>query len=88
MMHLSPSRRLGSPAARAGAAAMEFAFVGPVFLFLVLGVVEVGRALMVQHLLTNAARAGARTGIIEGKGNTDITSAVNTAPAAGAPSHP
>jgi Flp pilus assembly protein TadG len=83
MVYRSPSRLLGSPApecrTRAGAAALEFAVVGPVFLFIVLGVIEVGRGLMVQHLLTNAARDGARVGIIEGKANTDITSAVTTA---------
>jgi Flp pilus assembly protein TadG len=84
MPHLSPSCRPRRSAiskrarARAGATALEFAFVGPVFLMLILGIIEVGRGLMVQSLLTNAARAGARTGIIEGKGNTDITSAVAT----------
>ncbi len=64
--------------ARAGAATIEFAIVGPVFLFILLGLVEVGRALMVQSLLINAARDGARVGVLEGKGNTDITNAVNT----------
>jgi Flp pilus assembly protein TadG len=51
--------------------------VAPVVLFLFLGVVELGRALMVIHLLNNAAEAGCRVGIVEGKSTTNITTAVN-----------
>jgi Flp pilus assembly protein TadG len=43
----------------------------------VLGVIEVGRGLMAIHLLNNAARAGCRVGVIEGKATSDITTAVN-----------
>jgi Flp pilus assembly protein TadG len=57
---------------------MEFAFVGPVFLFLVFAFIELGRGIMVTHLLTNAARVGARAGIIQGTSTTQITSAVTT----------
>lgn len=49
-------RALGSR----GAAAVEFALVAPVFFLVVIGMIEVGRALMVQQALTNASRAGAR----------------------------
>jgi Flp pilus assembly protein TadG len=41
----------------------------------ILALIEIGRAFMVQHLLTNAARQGCRTGIISGKSNADVTSA-------------
>jgi Flp pilus assembly protein TadG len=58
---------------------VEFALVVPVFITIVFGILEVSRALMVQHLLTNAARAGARAGIIEGASNTTINSAVSSA---------
>jgi Flp pilus assembly protein TadG len=46
---------------RRGAAAVEFALVAPVFLLLVFGLIELGRMVMVQQALTNAAREGCRT---------------------------
>jgi Flp pilus assembly protein TadG len=41
--------------------------------------IELGRGLMVRHMLTNAARRGCRLGILEGKSNADVTAAVNSA---------
>ena len=49
---------------RNGVAAVEFAFVAPVFFLLVLGLVEMGRMMMVQLSLTNAAREGCRMAVI------------------------
>ena len=43
-----------------GAAAVEFALILPVFLLLVLGMIEFARAYNVQISVTNAAREGAR----------------------------
>jgi Flp pilus assembly protein TadG len=45
---------------RFGAAAVEFAVVLPVIVLLLLGAVEFGRAVMVQHTLQEAAQAGCR----------------------------
>lgn len=45
---------------RRGAVAVEFAFVAPVLLALVMGVVEVNRMYEAQNLLETAAREGAR----------------------------
>lgn len=50
---------------RRGAAAVEFALVAPVFFLLVFGMIEFGRAIMVQQVLTNAAREGARVGVLD-----------------------
>ena len=61
---------------RRAAAMVEFAIVGTAFFILVLGLVELGRAFMVQHLLLDAARQGVRVGIVQGKTNADITTAV------------
>jgi Flp pilus assembly protein TadG len=61
---------------RPGAASVEFALVAPVILATFLGIVELGRGLMVVHLLNNAAAAGCRVGIIEGKSTDNITTAV------------
>jgi Flp pilus assembly protein TadG len=69
-------RRGRKPSTRRGTTAVEFAFVGPIVLLLFFGVLELGRGLMVVHLLTNAARAGCRSGIIEGTSTASITTAV------------
>ena len=50
---------------RQGAAAVEFALIAPLFFFLVLGMIELGRAVMVQQVLTNASREGARMAILD-----------------------
>jgi Flp pilus assembly protein TadG len=63
---------------RRAASSVEFAVVAPVLFILVLGTIEIGRGLMVIQLLTNAARAGCRTGIIEGKATSDINTTVTT----------
>jgi Flp pilus assembly protein TadG len=62
---------------RQGAAAVEFAIVAPVFFLLVFGMVEYGRMIMVQQVLTNAAREGARVGVLDGSTKTDVLNAVN-----------
>jgi hypothetical protein len=51
---------------RQGAAVVEFAIVAPVFFMVVLGMIEIGRAVMVEQILTNAAREGARTAVLDG----------------------
>lgn len=50
-----------------GAAAVEFAFVAPVFLLLVFGILEFGRAVMLHQMLTNGARECARYAIVPGR---------------------
>jgi Flp pilus assembly protein TadG len=52
------------PSAPRGIAAVEFAIVAPVFLMVVLGIIEVGRAIMVQQVLINASRVGARRAVM------------------------
>ena len=54
------------------------ALVLPVFVTLLLGTIEFGRAIMVGQLVTNAAREGARLAVLDGTTNTDVTSAVKT----------
>jgi Flp pilus assembly protein TadG len=64
---------------RRGAAIAEFAIVAPVFLTLIVGTIELGRAVVVVQLLTNASREGARVGGYDTTMTTStITSAVNT----------
>ena len=45
---------------------VEMALTLPLFLLLVLGIIEFGQALMVQQVVTNAAREGARHGVLPG----------------------
>ena len=55
-----------------GAATVEFAVISPVFILLVLGMIEIGRGLNVQHVLLNAARAGCRVGVVDGATQQDM----------------
>jgi len=61
---------------RPGAAAVEFALVAPLFFLVVLGMVELGRAVMVMQIVTNAAREGARLAVIDGPTATPTTTAI------------
>jgi Flp pilus assembly protein TadG len=63
---------------RRGAVIVEMALVLPIFLALVLGIIEFGRGLMVAQLVTNAAREGARKAILDGSTNSDITSTIQS----------
>ena len=62
---------------RRGAAAVEFAVVAPILFLVVLGVIEIGRAMMVNEILNHAARSGCRAGTIAGSNNTRVSSAVD-----------
>jgi Flp pilus assembly protein TadG len=55
---------------------VEFALVLPVFILLVFGAIEFGRAYYDLHLLTNAAREGARRGSLPNQLEADVTDAV------------
>jgi len=64
---------------RKGAALVEFALVLPVFLLLIFGGLEMGRAVMVKHLLEEAARAGCRVASMQGASRADVVSVVDQA---------
>jgi len=55
---------------------VEMALVMPVFLLFLLGTIELGRALMISQLVTNAARDGARVAATEGSTNATVQTAV------------
>ena len=63
---------------RNGAAVVEFAVVVPVFFALVFGMIEYGRMVMAQQIMTNAAREGARLGILDNSTTSEVTTAVNS----------
>jgi Flp pilus assembly protein TadG len=63
---------------RRGVAAVEFAFVAPVLILLVFGMIEFGRAVMVQQIITNASREGARLAVLDGTTASDVRTKVGT----------
>ncbi len=78
--HLLPSPCVAGKnraAGRRGAAAVEFAVVLPVFITLVFGMIEYGRMVMVQQVITNAAREGCRRAIMDGATSQEVQDVVN-----------
>jgi Flp pilus assembly protein TadG len=68
--------RLTRRTARFGASATEFAVVAPVFFLMIVGFIEFGRALMVQQVLVNASRVGAREAITTSATTANVQTAV------------
>jgi len=62
---------------RRGTAVVEFALVAPLFFLLVFGMIEYGRMVMVQQILTNASREGARRAVLDGVSTSDVVTAVD-----------
>lgn len=63
---------------RRGAVMVEMALVLPLFVMLVLGIIEFGRAMMIANLVTNAAREGARMAVLDGSSNSEVTNTIQT----------
>lgn len=61
-----------------GAALVETALVLPIFMMILVGIVEFGRAFMVANMLAESARHGARIAIVPGSTNTSVESEVKT----------
>lgn len=75
------SRRRRRPAGESGQSLVEFAFILPLFLLLMLGMLEFGMAFEHDQTLAYATREGARTGASAGDGSTaypcDATTVAN-----------
>jgi Flp pilus assembly protein TadG len=74
-LHLQPAL-LGHRRRRRGAATVEMAVVAPLLILLVLGIIEFGRGMMVQQILTNGARHGARQAALAGATTTKVKAAI------------
>lgn len=61
---------------QAGAELVEFALVLPVLLLIFGGIVDFGMLLQRQQVVTNAAREGARLGVLPGYTTTDVQARV------------
>jgi Flp pilus assembly protein TadG len=74
----SPNRLAGGArGARRGVSAVEFALVAPILATLMLGMLEIGRGLMVKEILSDAAQKACRTAALAGKANSDVTAEVD-----------
>ncbi len=62
--------------ARRGAAVVELAVVSPVMFAMLFGIIEFGWLFSVRHNMINAAREGARLGVIEGVESSEVTARV------------
>jgi len=56
---------------------VEFAIIAPLFFLFVFGMIEYGRMVMVQQVLTNASREGARRAVLDGATAAEVTDAVD-----------
>lgn len=66
------ARRSAGGRERRGAAAVEFALICPLFILLLFGMIEFGRMAMVQQVIINASREGARQAVVEGNSVEDV----------------
>ena len=61
-----------------GQAVVEFAFILPILLMLVMGILDFARAYNVNQVVTNASREGARVSILSASTGANVTTTVNT----------
>jgi Flp pilus assembly protein TadG len=69
-------KRYSSRCRRRGVSAVEMALIAPVFVALLLGMIEGARLGMVTQLLTTAAREGCRVAVLDGMTQTDVQNRV------------
>lgn len=60
-----------------GQSLVEMAIVLPILLALLVGIFEMGRAWNVYQVITNAAREGARTAVIQTKSESDVRATID-----------
>ena len=72
--HHRPQKRQN----RAGSAIVEVAVCFPVFMLIVLGVIEFGRAMSINQMLNSAARIGCRAAVLDGSSDTAVSNLVKT----------
>ena len=57
---------------------VEVAVCFPVFLLILMGIIEFGRAMSVNQMLNSASRIGCRAAMLDGSTNSSVTSTVKT----------
>lgn len=71
-------KRLSRDRRSRGQSTVEFALLIPVLLVLILILLDGGRAYFTNQVILNAAREGARAGVLPEGSSGDVTTAVNT----------
>ena len=61
-----------------GQSLVEFAFIIPILLVIMMGILDFARAYNVNQVVTNASREGARVAILSGSAAGDVTTTVIT----------
>ena len=74
----SPVSARPRPARRRGTAAVEFAIIAPLLATLMLGMVEITRAIQAKEFLTDTARSGCRLASLPGTTTQNINDNINT----------
>ena len=69
-------RRLIS--SKCGQSAVEFALILPVLLMTVFGILDLGRAVYSQMVMSNAVREGCRVAVVQSNSNATVIQAVRT----------
>jgi len=62
---------------RRGAEIIEMAFVLPILILLSMGIIEFGRGMIVEEIITNAAREGARRAVVAGASDAAVYQTVD-----------
>lgn len=70
-------RRPAQHRQRSGAVTVEMALVTPILLILAFGVIQVGYAFMVQHVIQNAACEGCRVAILPSRSTSAVSTAIS-----------
>ena len=78
LLPLQNARRSARSQSRRGAAMLEFAIVLPILLLIILGIIELGRVMMLNQITTNACREACRRAIIPGMTNTYVLDVANS----------
>ena len=55
---------------------VEMAVCFPVFVLILMGIIEFGRAMSINQMLNSASRMGCRAAILDGSSNSSVTSIV------------
>lgn len=66
----APLSRRGRRHPSAGQALVEFALTVPIFVFLLVGLIDLGRLVYINNALAQGAREGARWGAVQGRSQT------------------
>jgi Flp pilus assembly protein TadG len=77
LLPLQKANRSGRSRSRRGAAMIEFAIVLPMLLLMILGIIEMGRVMMINQITTTAVRAASRRAIIPGMTNAHVLNIAN-----------